>query len=163
MPWKSMLGLMLIAGLLGGCAAGGTAGGTEGAGEPPRPSEMNLAGDRWGEPEEEASESPPMASQPLPPPQPVEEASERGEAPAQAESTETLTLGEAAPASGTEADSDPDPGAGAARTWTVQRGDTLWKIAVSIYGEGRAWRRIAEANGIEDPSAIRVGRELVLP
>lgn len=47
-------------------------------------------------------------------------------------------------------------------TWTVKRGDTLWDIACELYGDGTAWRGIAEKNGITNPRTLQIGRVLVL-
>ncbi|MCD7805712.1 MAG: LysM peptidoglycan-binding domain-containing protein, partial [Lachnospiraceae bacterium] len=50
-------------------------------------------------------------------------------------------------------------------TYTVKSGDSLWKIAAEIYGNGRSWRRIYNANTdiISDPNSIRIGMTLVIP
>jgi len=52
-----------------------------------------------------------------------------------------------------------------ARTYTVQAGDTLGKIAVKFYQDGGRWTEIYEANKaqIADPNAIKVGQKLVIP
>jgi nucleoid-associated protein YgaU len=52
-----------------------------------------------------------------------------------------------------------------ARTYTVQAGDTLAKIALKFYEDGSRWTEIYEANKaqIADPNAIQVGQELVIP
>lgn len=47
--------------------------------------------------------------------------------------------------------------------YTVQPGDTLWNIAEHQYGDGSQYHRIAEANGIVDPSLIHPGQELIIP
>ncbi|ELZ32518.1 peptidoglycan-binding lysin domain-containing protein [Halogeometricum pallidum JCM 14848] len=49
------------------------------------------------------------------------------------------------------------------RTRTVVQGDTLWAISGEEYGDPTEWRRIANANGIEDPKKLRVGTVLVIP
>lgn len=41
--------------------------------------------------------------------------------------------------------------------------DSLWALAASEYGDPRDWRRIAEANDLDDPRAIQPGDWLVLP
>jgi len=57
------------------------------------------------------------------------------------------------------------PGSSAARTYTVQKGDSLWKIAKQFYGKGSDWTRIHEANKdqITNPDLIQPGMELKLP
>ncbi len=46
---------------------------------------------------------------------------------------------------------------------TVARGDTLSKIALRYYGKKGAWPRIARANNLPDPDALRVGQKLTIP
>jgi len=48
-------------------------------------------------------------------------------------------------------------------TYVVQEKDTLWSIAVQLYGDGQKWRDIAEANGIADETKIAVGTTLIIP
>ncbi|PYU28454.1 MAG: hypothetical protein DMG32_02695 [Acidobacteria bacterium] len=48
-------------------------------------------------------------------------------------------------------------------TRTVQRGDSLYKIAKEVYGDANMWPLIAVANGIETPDLIKFGQELILP
>jgi len=57
------------------------------------------------------------------------------------------------------------PGVGAPRTYTVQRGDTLYSIARKFYGDGKHFRRILDANQnkISDPNKIKPGTNLVIP
>ena len=42
-------------------------------------------------------------------------------------------------------------------------GDSLESLAFREYGDPTAWRAIAEANGIDDPVRLRVGRQILLP
>ena len=50
-----------------------------------------------------------------------------------------------------------------AKTWIVKRGQSLATIASAEYGDPRAWRVIAEANGIDNPLALAPGARLLLP
>ncbi len=52
---------------------------------------------------------------------------------------------------------------GEATKHVVVRGDTLWDIAKSAYGEGHLWRKISEANGNPKPRALKIGSELQVP
>lgn len=45
----------------------------------------------------------------------------------------------------------------------VVEGDSLASIAHRTYGRPSAWRSLAEANGIDDPTRLVVGTELLLP
>jgi LysM repeat protein len=49
------------------------------------------------------------------------------------------------------------------RTHVVNDGDTLYRLAARFYGDGRLWTRIAEANGIDDPTSLRAGQTLIIP
>jgi uncharacterized protein YciI len=46
---------------------------------------------------------------------------------------------------------------------TVRRGDTLQSISNATYDTPVEWRRIAEANGIEDPMELIPGAQLMIP
>jgi len=52
-----------------------------------------------------------------------------------------------------------------ATSYTVQKGDHLWKIALEAYGDGYKWIDIYNANidMISQPDYIEIGMELVLP
>ena len=50
-----------------------------------------------------------------------------------------------------------------ARTYIVQKGDTLWSIAARTYGDGQRWVDIAQLNPTLDPSRMAVGQEITLP
>lgn len=56
-----------------------------------------------------------------------------------------------------------EPPADAPRIHTVAPGETLGHISQRYYGTTRHWKRIAEANGISDPAAIRAGMRLTIP
>jgi nucleoid-associated protein YgaU len=49
------------------------------------------------------------------------------------------------------------------RAHTVGHGESLQTIATANYGHPGAWRRIAEVNGIKDPSRVRPGTTVYLP
>lgn len=50
-------------------------------------------------------------------------------------------------------------------TYTVKKGDSLWKIAKQFYGNGALYMKIYEANKniISDPNKIYVGQVLTIP
>jgi len=80
------------------------------------------------------------------------------------------TIGEVAePTSepGPPAAAEPGPPAPppAETTYVVQPGDTLWSIAQQLYGDGKLWEVIHEANRDRIPSvsAMKVGTELRIP
>lgn len=47
--------------------------------------------------------------------------------------------------------------------YLVMPGDTLESISYQQYGDATAWRRLAAANGMEDPLALRPGQRLRIP
>jgi nucleoid-associated protein YgaU len=57
------------------------------------------------------------------------------------------------------------PAAITAGSYTVQKGDSLWQIAVRAYGDGFQWTKIYEANRkqIARPNVIEAGMVLQLP
>lgn len=50
-----------------------------------------------------------------------------------------------------------------AESYTVVKGDSLWKIAVNQYSNGYKWVAIAKANKLTNPNIIHAGNVLVLP
>ena len=56
-------------------------------------------------------------------------------------------------------------GTAAAAEYTVERGDSLWKIAKEQLGGGTRWSEIYEANRdtIRDPGMIHIGQVLTIP
>ena len=56
-------------------------------------------------------------------------------------------------------------GSSGGRTYTVQAGDTLSKIAKNFYGNASDYNRIFDANRdkLQNPDKIQVGQELVIP
>lgn len=52
------------------------------------------------------------------------------------------------------------------KTYTVVKGDSLWKIAKTAYGDGNQWRKIYDANKSvvgKNPNLIYPGQKLVIP
>ncbi len=51
------------------------------------------------------------------------------------------------------------------RTYTVQKGDTLYRIAEKFYGDGSRWKDIQQANSAQVPEArrLRPGMVLAIP
>lgn len=47
--------------------------------------------------------------------------------------------------------------------YTVQKGDSLWNISVTVYGTGFRWTEIAQANNLSNPDIIFTGNVLTLP
>lgn len=83
-----------------------------------------------------------------PEPQAAPETSAAPEAPATPEAT-TATAPTAEPAGPTK--------------YVVIKGDSLWKIAITIYGDGERWSEIARKNALRHPDVIQIGDELDLP
>ncbi len=53
----------------------------------------------------------------------------------------------------------------APKTYRVKRGDSLSKIASAVYGDGRRWRKIYDANRsiLRGPDHVRIGQILTIP
>jgi nucleoid-associated protein YgaU len=54
-------------------------------------------------------------------------------------------------------------GASGGSEYTVVEGDTLSEIAQRLTGSSANWQRIAQENGVEDPTKLRVGQTLRIP
>jgi nucleoid-associated protein YgaU len=67
--------------------------------------------------------------------------------------------------SSSTAESPPTATPAGPRTYVVQKGDSLSKIATTFYGSAKGWRRIFEANQdrIKDPDLIQPGWKLTIP
>ncbi|MDP9836164.1 5'-nucleotidase [Neorhizobium huautlense] len=79
-------------------------------------------------------------------------------APAPAAPATTTTAPAAVEAPGQTA----QPASGPSK-YTVVKGDSLWTIAESAYGDGTRWSEISKANELRHPDLIQVGKELDLP
>ncbi|HSE42651.1 MAG TPA: LysM peptidoglycan-binding domain-containing protein [Acidobacteriota bacterium] len=49
------------------------------------------------------------------------------------------------------------------KRWVVAQGDSLWFIAAKEYGDPKDWRRIADANKLDNPRLIFPGQEIAIP
>jgi len=47
--------------------------------------------------------------------------------------------------------------------YDVKKGDSLWKIASRVYGDGYKWQLIARENNLSDPDQIEIGQKLMVP
>lgn len=47
--------------------------------------------------------------------------------------------------------------------YTVKKGDTLWSIAATHYGNGNQWQKIASANPGLTASTLKAGQKIVIP
>lgn len=45
----------------------------------------------------------------------------------------------------------------------VTEGDSLWLIAHRAYGDASLWRMIAQANHMDNPNELQMGREIIIP
>jgi 5'-nucleotidase len=50
-----------------------------------------------------------------------------------------------------------------ASNYVVKKGDTLYSIARSHYGDGKQWQKIVAANPGLSPEKLKVGQTLLLP
>jgi hypothetical protein len=48
-------------------------------------------------------------------------------------------------------------------TYRIKRGDNLANITAAMYNNVADWRRISEANGLDDPRTLEIGRVLTIP
>ena len=45
----------------------------------------------------------------------------------------------------------------------IEGGDTLSELSMEYYGTMVHWKRIADENDIDDPKALEIGAEIVIP
>ncbi len=98
----------------------------------------------------------------------VEPATEATAAPAAEATTPAAPAAPAAEATAPAATAAPAAPAetaapAAQETYTVVAGDSLWRIAAKVLGDGAKWQAIADANGMQAPYRLSVGQELKLP
>jgi len=53
--------------------------------------------------------------------------------------------------------------AGGGTKYKVKKGDSLWSIAETRYGNGNKWKQIAAANPKLDPNHVEAGQTITLP
>ena len=53
----------------------------------------------------------------------------------------------------------PKPGT----TYTIVKDDTFWSIAQRVYGDGKLWTKIKQANPGVDMDALKVGQVIKIP
>lgn len=78
-------------------------------------------------------------------------------APKSADPKSTTTTTKTTTTKTTTTASKPNP-----RTYKVQKGDSLWAIAVKFYGNGSRWGEIQKANNLKD-TLIITGQTLIIP
>lgn len=49
------------------------------------------------------------------------------------------------------------------KTRVVKQGDSIWHMSAQAYGSPDHWRLIAQANKIDNPQVLEIGREIVIP
>ncbi len=57
----------------------------------------------------------------------------------------------------------PEPEPARPQTYTIQKGDSFWKIAKAVYGDPLRMKDIEAANPDVDPKKLTIGDEIVLP
>ena len=62
-----------------------------------------------------------------------------------------------------EAERKPRRSSFPAQMYTVKLGETVSSIAATLWKDARLWRRLAEANNLDNPRLLQAGRVLVVP
>lgn len=57
----------------------------------------------------------------------------------------------------------PEPEPAEPRIYTIQKGDSYWKIAKAVYGDPMRMKDIEAANPDIDPKKLQIGDEIILP
>jgi len=89
----------------------------------------------------------------------------KADAPRDEQPTPRIPEPAAAPAPPPELPGQAAVEAGGTQIYTVQTGDTLWRVAERVYGSGSRYKAIFEANRetLETPDQIFPGQKLVIP
>lgn len=108
--------------------------------------------------------SEPEVAEPEPEPDPTPETTAEPASPA-TETPEAAAAPEAAPTPGSAEPETAETDAEPMETYTVQPGDSLWKIAEAHYGSGNRYHAIFDANRdiLDNPDLIKPGQVLKLP
>lgn len=79
--------------------------------------------------------------------------------------TPSATVDPTEPAADDTSSPSPDDGGGEAATeiYRVQPGDTLYGIAITLFGDRDRAQDIAQLNGIDNQTTLQVGQELRVP
>jgi 5'-nucleotidase len=118
------------------------------------------AGCSSSKPTTSASLTPTPAVAQIPPaPLPAEPAAETTAPPAEPLAMDTSTPGPNQDFSQGNGPAFPASGG----KYTIKPGDTLYRIALTHYGEGKQWKKIIAANPGLSPSHLRVGQTINLP
>ena len=107
------------------------------------------------------SEAAPAITEMAPSPPPPPPAAHRHPVESEATAAEEHEAAPSAHAAKTRGGKPPAAG----RTYTVKAGDTLSAIAKHVYGDGKLWKKIADANKnkIRDKNRLTVGMVLSIP
>lgn len=63
----------------------------------------------------------------------------------------------------TESEKKETQSSGATEEYTIVSGDTLWKIAEKTLGNGAAYQKILDANGMKESDNLKIGAKLKIP
>lgn len=113
---------------------------------------------------EEAKPAPAPEPEPAPAPAPEPEPAPAPEPePMPAPAPEPEPIPEPAPMPAVDSIPGETGASDKASTYVVQKGDTLAKISKKVYGTTKKWKKIAEANNLTNPKALKVGKTLQIP
>ena len=107
--------------------------------------------------------APPPAAVFTPPPQDPEDPFAMPDAAASAKTPSPVKTASPWKAPSAKPAAKPAASARADGSHTVQKGDTLFRIAKDRYGDGSKWEKIASANPGVTPASLKVGQKLKVP